>query len=150
MFFFSLITFFTWSICIIGLYYTNNLSHLSLINEANTAFLAIFITIVGLCFCGYKLLQNRTNTTQTTWGLGHIISGFSLIFVIVCFLYTYNLHPSNSQYGALLLIFHILHFLVYPVFLVFLWRAVGASIFYKNTHWKTLSLRFRAPVETAL
>lgn len=49
-----------------------------------------------------------------------------------------------------ILFFSLVKFLIYPIFLVFLWRALGSSLFFASSYWRSLPLRLRVPIETSL
>lgn len=55
---------------------------------------------------------------------------------------------NNPNSG--LFFMHIIQFLLYPIFLLFLWRGVGCTILSFFSYWKNYFLRFRVPVEIAL
>lgn len=52
--------------------------------------------------------------------------------------------------NAFVLFFHIVQFLIYPIFLVFLWKAIGSSILHFFADFKNFSLKIRTPIETAI
>ena len=65
-------------------------------------------------------------------------------------MYSIFVSETFSGANAFILFGKILQMLAYPFFLVFLWRAVGATIFSQSTTWKNISKKFTIPAETAI
>ena len=153
------IIFFLWSCLIIFLYYTTNLSHLTLIGGVPMGGLIGFAIGILVIYGSYKLyLASKDKKLDTTWSFWHIIGGFFVMLFATTALYNSNL-ASNIAAGnaipwvqpSLFVLFgHILTLMIVPVFFVFLWRAVGNTLFLKSESWKNYPLRFTLPIETAL
>lgn len=149
-FIFSGIIFFLWAILIICLYYTQNTSHLALISGSSLASMIIYLLAMSGCFSAYKYFKIQKNPNENSWNFFDIVIGFFLQIILVAFLYSAEISASFSGANPIILVFHILSILIFPIFLVFLFRAIGASIFIKNNFWKNLPLSFKAPTETAI
>ncbi len=72
-FIFSGIIFFLWSIFVIFLYYSQNLSHISLLQANNLGLLVGFLVVFGILFALYKKFAYQKSTNNTTWGFWMIL-----------------------------------------------------------------------------
>lgn len=150
----SAIIFSLWSIFIIYLYYTQNTSHLSLISGGNSSYLFLLIAIILTLYGGFKFWQLSTEKKEFSYNFWIIIGSFLTIFLVICLFYANTISAKNSiawvDPSGFVLFFHAVTLLIYPVFLVFLWKAIGGSLFHFSENWKNLPTRLTALIETTL
>lgn len=113
-----------------------------------------YICIIGLLYVGYKYIAHRDKTT-IRYSFWHIVGFFVLQLLTVCILYTTSIPPGtligvSGAIAPFILFSHILSLLIFPVFLVFLWRAVGFTTLYMWKSWQNHPFRLRVLAETAL
>ena len=72
-FIFSGIIFFCWAIFVILLYYTQNASHINLLQANNLGLLVGFLGIFGILFALYKKFMYQKNSSLTTWNFWTIL-----------------------------------------------------------------------------
>lgn len=134
-FFLSAFAFLIWSIGIIFLYYTYNISQKSLLANNFIFFLVIYFIAILSIYGIYKCLILRKKSNITEWKISHIIFVFFLQLFLTCTLYTTVTSPQVGwfwiQKDAATLFVHIFSFLLYPVFLWFFWYTLGKSIVQK-------------------
>lgn len=111
-------------------------------NMPNIFPLLAYFGVIGIIYALYKFFISTKKTITTEYTLWQIFGVFLGQLLLTCFLFT-NIKFQAESYSSWIepntftLFFHILQFLFYPIFLVFLWRAIGASILH---FFPTLSL----------
>ncbi len=160
-----------WGYTVISTYYTGNISHYNLIDlttkvdkyhsqatvDTNITILSTmgsyFLTVIVI-YLLYKAISIFLQHKKASFSfLG--IFGFVLLQILLVSIFYTNLTVNLKQIlpkdaNSLVLFTHIIQFLLYPIFLLFLWRGVGFTILSFFSYWKNYFLRFRVPVEIAL
>lgn len=97
-----------------------------------------------------------TSEQRVRFSFWHI-SGFALLhLLIVTIAYTAMQKTVGSPFfgtggaSSIVLFWHILSLLVYPIFLAFLWRAVGYSVLKWVGSWDSIVLRVRIGAELSV
>ncbi|PID84335.1 hypothetical protein CSB09_01555 [Candidatus Gracilibacteria bacterium] len=159
-----------WAFIVIQTYYATNTSHLSLISlntEKNTAgqYLnqidgAIYDAMIGYFFAIlviyllYKTISLFFQAKKVSLNFWYILGFILLQILIISFFYTGlqgTIYGTNEfSGGGLTLFLHILQLLLYPLFLMLLWRGTGFRILSFFSCWEKYSLRFKIPVEISL
>ncbi len=150
---FSAFIFIVWATTIIVTYTSNNTSHQSLIAGADGYIGYVFVLIA--VYSAYKIWSLMRSKEKVSWHLGHLLGYFFLQLFLVSLFYTSSIGKDLSYFftsapSGFTLFFHSVTLLLYPLFLAFLWRAVGASILGWIKKWQDHPLRLRVPAETAL
>lgn len=102
-------------------------------NMPNIFPLLAYFGVIGIIYALYKFFISTKKTITTEYTLWQIFGVFLGQLLLTCFLFT-NIKFQTESYSTWIepntftLFFHILQFLFYPIFLVFLWRAIGVSI----------------------
>ncbi len=145
-----------WAITIIMIYYSDFYSR---INHIETAvwYLSYFL-IIGFIYITYKILTIFVFPTKKLRFGFFTILGITVFHIfILSLLYSNFPEVSRSVAGFevkpswLVLFFHILSLLIYPLFLVFLTRSSGFSIIsIAIPHWRDVDIRIRVPVEVTI
>jgi hypothetical protein len=143
-----------WVIYIIVTYYSKNFSQIDHI-EAATGY-GGYLAGIGFVYLVYKLISLMTNESRVRFSFWHI-SGFAFLqILIVTIAYTASQNTVGSPFfgtggaSSIVLFWHILSLLVYPIFLAFLWRAVGYSILHLLPGWREIILRVRIGAEISV
>lgn len=152
--------FIPWALYIILTYYSTNYSSIPHI-EAASGYSGYLIGI-GVIYAIWKIASLSIQTREVKIGFWHIV-GFSLVqIVVVAMAYTSTILPNvaSERTGSIFfqqvppsslnLIANILLFLLYPLFLGFLWRALGYSILRYIREWDTHPLRIRIGAEISV
>lgn len=149
--------FLIWAIGMIIAYFKLNTSHAALISPGFTHFqgLFLYLVIITLLYVFYRRWRFSKNSEYTTYTPWHLFGVFFVQLLSVVILYNATIPSSLGTYGNTLVssgivFFHILSLLVFPLFLVFLFRAIGASMLYWWQAWQQYPLRLRVPIETTL
>lgn len=147
---FSGIIFALWVILVIFLYYTHNVSHASLLQGANIPLVIGYICLAGgiIGVSSYAFISKKRPIKWTLW---HIMLGFFVSLFVTTVAYGLTQKSGGIiDINPFVLFFSLIQFLIYPLFLIFLWRSLGSSLFFASSYWQTLPLRLRAPIETSL
>lgn len=148
------ILFTLWSTSIAWLYYTQNKQHLELIfslgETMNWWAYAMFILLILAIYALYKFFIQK-DEYYVKWNFWSIVWGFFTMLFVTTFTYA-MLQEASPLYSpsGLLLFFQCIKFLLYPIFLVFLWRALWYTVLRFWDNWKGYDRRFSIPVETAI
>lgn len=148
------IGFVPWVIYIIVTYYSKNFSQVDHMESA-TGF-GWYLAGVGFIYLIYKVLSLLIHTKKVRFTFWHL-SGFSFLhLLIVTIAYTGAQVTTGSPFfgiwgaSSVVLFGHIISLLVYPIFLAFLWRAVGYSILKWIKWWDDILLRIRIGAEISI
>ena len=148
------IGFIPWGVYIILTYYSKNFSQIDHLESASGY--SGYLLWLGFIYLVYKtvsLFLNKKNVTFTFW---HIAWYFFLHLLLVASIYTSWQNVAGSPFfgaswpSTITLFSHILTLLVYPIFLAFLWRAVGYSVLKYIHWWDLIPLRIRIGGETSI
>jgi hypothetical protein len=146
--------FIPWVLYIIMTYYSKNFSQIDHIESA-TGYGGYLLSI-GVCYAIYKTISlMREEKTVRIW-FWHIL-GFSILqLFIVTVSYTASQSTVGSPFfgpaglSSVVLFWHILSLLIYPIYLGFLWRATGHTILRYIPTWTTIDMRIRIGTEIAI
>ncbi len=148
------IGFIPWVIYIIVTYYSKNFSQIDHLEPASGY--GGYLAGVGFVYLIYKAISLMTSDQKVRFTFWHIW-GFSILhLLIVTVAYTAAQVTTGSPFfgtggpSSIVLFVHIISLLIYPIFLAFLWRAVGYSILKWIPEWKEISLRIRIGAEISI
>ena len=143
-----------WVIYIIVTYYSKNFSQIDHIEPA--VGYGGYLIAIGTTYLIYKIISLTANERRVRFSFWHI-AGFALLQVlIVTVAYTASQNTTGSPFfgiggaSSIVLFWHIISLLAYPIFLGFLWRAVGYSILKWVPSWDDISLRVRIGAELSV
>ncbi len=143
-----------WVIYIIVTYYSTNFSQIDHI-EATTGY-GGYLVGLGLIYLIYKVISQMTSERRVRFSFWHI-SGFAVLhLLIITISYTAIQKTTGSPFfgiggaSSIVLFWHIISLLVYPVFLAFLWRSVGYSVLKWIPSWDNIVLRVRIGAELSV
>ena len=139
--------FIPWVIYIIVTYYSKNFSQIDHMESAKDFWW--YLATIGFVYLIYKIVSMVLHKKKIRFSFWHI-AGFSVLhLLIVTITYTAAQITTGSPFfvtwgaSSLVLFWHILSLLFYPIFLAFLWRAVGYSILKWIKWWDNILLRIR-------
>lgn len=150
--------FVVWVLLIITLYYTQNLSHLSLVlglgtnNEKIFQFLITYIIVIGVFYGIYKYFSQEKNQNSSKeekyeiWIWKLTIAILSQIFITTILYSIFFAEKSNS----IILFANIIGFLIFPIILTILWKAIWWTILSFSEKWKNLPIKLTLNIEIAL
>lgn len=128
-------------------------------NLASFTGLKWYLILLAISYILYKIYTLYRDPKKVQFSFWHI-AGFSMLHIaIVSIAYTTVVNLSigtNNIFfwpmgaSAMTLIWHIITLLVYPIFLAFLWRAVGFSALKYIWWWSTFDLRVRIGAEISI
>lgn len=148
------IGFIPWGIFIIITYYSKNFSQIDHIESASgySGYL-LSLWFFYFIYKAISLILHKKNVSFSFW---HIIWFFLLQLLLVTIAYTWWQITTGSPFfgsagaSSITLFSHIISLLVYPVFLAFLWRAVGFSTLKWISWWDLIPLRIRVGAEISI
>lgn len=150
--------FVAWVLLIITLYYTQNFSHLSNIlglgtnNEKIFQFLITYIIVIGVFYGIYKYFSQEKNKNSSKeekyeiWIWKLTIAILSQIFITTILYSIFFAEKSNS----IILFANIIGFLIFPIILTILWKAIWWTILGFSKKWKNLPIKLTLNIEIAL
>lgn len=134
--------FIPWVIYIILTYYSHDFSQIDHIESA-TGYGGYLFAIAVVYFI-YKTISLMRSGKKVRFSFWHI-TGFSFLQILmVTVAYTATQSTTGSPFfgnggaSSIVLFWHILSLLVYPIFLAFLWRAVGYSVLRWILTWEDI------------
>lgn len=146
--------FIPWALYIIITYYSENFSKINHIESA-TGYGGYLLSI-GIVYGIYKYISISRETKHVTFNFWHIF-GFSLLqILIVSIAYSSAQVTTGSPFfgnngaSSIVLFGHILSLLIYPIFLVFLWKAIWYSLLQFIKWWNDITLRIRFGAEVSI
>lgn len=148
------IGFIPWGMFIIITYYSKNFSQIDHIESAS-GYSGYLLSLWFFYFI-YKTISLVLHKKNVVFSFWHIIWFFLLQLLIVTVVYTWWQTTTGSPFfssngaSSITLFGHIISLLVYPVFLIFLWRTVGFSILKWISWWDLIPLRIRIGAEISI
>jgi hypothetical protein len=148
------IGFIPWVLYIIITYYSKNFSLIDHIESVSGY--GGYLLSVGVCYGIYKFISlMRDKKTVRIW-FWHIL-GFSILqLLIVSVSYTASQSVVGSPFfgpgglSSVVLFWHSLSLLLYPIYLGLLWRTTGYAILKYIPTWKSIDMRIRIGAEIAI
>ena len=108
-----------------------------------------YLFAIGFVYVIYKIISMIQQKTKVQFSFWHLL-GFSVLHIfIVAIVYTSSQNTTGSPFfvtsgaSSIVLFFHIISLLIYPIFLGFLWRASGYSFLKMIPNWDSIPLRIR-------
>lgn len=146
--------FIPWVIYIIVTYYSKNFSQIDHLESAT--WYSGYLAWIGFIYLVYKIISLIVSHKYVRFSFWHIF-GFSILHIlIVTIAYTGAQTTTWSPFfgtgwaSSIVLFWHIISLLSYPIFLAFLWRALGYSILKWIPNWDSIILRIRIGAEISV
>lgn len=149
------IGFIPWVMYIIITYYSKNFSSIDHIESA-TGY-SWYLMAIWFVYFVYKIASLMIHPKKVRLSFWHIFWFSLLQILILSIAYTESQGAALSTpfFGAgwassFVLFWHVLSLLVYPIFLIFLWRALGYSILKWIKWWNDIDIRIRIWAELSI
>jgi hypothetical protein len=152
--FFASIPFILWTITIILIYYSTFYSNINHI-ESSTGYAWYLITI-GILYLGYKIWTVKSWKKHLHFWILGLIGLILLNLFILSVIYTGFPEVKQSPFigswaNGMVLFFHVVGLLLYPVILILITRNSGMSLaHFIVPKWKDIDMRIRVPAEITL
>ena len=149
------IGFIPWVMYIIITYYSKNFSSIDHIESA-TGY-SWYLMAIWFVYFVYKIASLMIHPKKVRLSFWHIFWFSLLQILILSIAYTESQGAALSTpfFGAgwassFVLFWHVLSLLIYPIFLIFLWRALGYSILKWIKWWNDIDIRIRIWAELSI
>ena len=149
------IGFVPWVLYIIMTYYSKDFSQIDHIESA-TAGYGWYLLSIGVIYGIYKTLSLMQSGKYVRIWFWQIIGFAFLQLLTVALVYSAMQVTKGSPFfgptgaSGIVLFGHIIGLIVYPVFLAFLWRALGYSVLKWLKWWDSIPLRIRIGAEISI
>lgn len=146
----------SWAMYIVITYYSTNYSSINHIESASDFW--GYLAVIGILYACYKAYTVFiVPKKELKIGFFTILGGILLHLLIVCGFYSSLTEVLKSPFlngatpSSLVLFFHILSLLIYPLFLAILARSVGFSLMnLLPLEWKNEDMCIRVPAEISI